>query len=85
MYINYAMRDIKASKFLENCKYNPLKKGGGLNKKRHISMLKVKLCPPKFKRTGSAYILFFSIIHFVCDIFFFWYNSVIPSFTEPVL
>jgi hypothetical protein len=42
MYINYAMRDIKTSKFLENCKYNPLKKGG-LNKKRHISMLKVKL------------------------------------------
>ena len=32
----------KISKFKKNCKYNPLKKGG-LNKKRHISMLKVKL------------------------------------------
>jgi preprotein translocase subunit Sec63 len=28
MYINYAMQDIKTSKFLYNCKYNPLKKEG---------------------------------------------------------
>ena len=34
-------------------------------------------CPPKFKRTGSAYI-FFSIIHFVCDIFFFLVQFCYP-------
>ena len=36
------MWGIKTSKLKKNCKYNPLEKGG-LNKKRHISMLKVKL------------------------------------------
>ena len=42
------------------------------------SKKKVKF-PPKFKRTGSAYILV-SFFIYLC----FLYNSVIPSFTEPV-
>ena len=55
--------------------------------------------PPKFKRTGSAYILVYFFILFICvfccfctillshplqSLFLFLYNSVIPSFTEPV-
>jgi hypothetical protein len=42
--------------------------------------------PPKFKRTGSAYILVYFFILFICVCFLllFLYNSVIPSFTEPV-
>ena len=40
--------------------------------------------PLKFKRTGSAYILFYFFILFICVFLLFLYNSVIPFFTEPV-
>ena len=43
--------------------------------------------PPKFKRTGSAYILvsfFFILFICACFLLLLLYNSVIPSFTEPI-
>ena len=44
-----------------------------------ILLLFIKF-PPKFKRTGSAYILVYFFLFYL-----FSYNSVFPSFTEPVL
>ena len=47
-----------------------------------ILLLFIKF-PPKFKRTGSAYILVYFFLFYLFLLFL--YNSVFPSFTEPVL